>query len=361
MELNRLLKTIGKIKISINDMKKVLVTGGAGFIGSHVVSSLTKSGFEVVVLDNLIMGDREVVENILNVPFIEGQVGDKKLLRTILDGSHPACGGKFVDAVMHFAAHTDVSESVMKPMKFYINNVGDSLHLMEAICLEDDKRKGNQKNRIPIIFSSSCATYGKPLKLPIEEDHPQFPINPYGRSKLIIEQIIKDLWITKKLPSVIFRYFNAAGADLSGRMGEKHNPETHLIPLALKAALDKKKSLNLYGIDYPTYDGTCIRDYIHVVDLADAHVRGLQKVLKKSGHHIYNLGTGIGYSVNQIIKKVEQITESSIKVRTSFRREGDPPVLVASSEKAYRELSWKPSYSDLETIIRSAYNWHKNE
>ena len=340
-------------------MVKVLVTGGAGYIGSHAVDSLIKHGYDVIVLDDLVFGHREIVENILKVPTIVGSVGDKQLIDNILKGIHPLCRGKEVDAVMHFAAYTSVGESVKDPIKYYQNNVIESFNLLHCVLKEQDRRSSEKKIRIPIIFSSSCATYGIPENLPIKEDHPQNPIHPYGKTKLIIEGMLKDLWLSNKLPSVIFRYFNAAGADLSQRMGEHHEPETHLIPLAIEAAVNKNKFLNLFGDDYPTIDGTCIRDYVHVVDLAEAHVKGLEKVLEHAGHFIYNLGTGTGYSVNQVIQEVEETVKDKIRIKICNRREGDTPVLFASAEKVQKELSWVPMYSDLKTIIKSAYNWYK--
>ncbi len=340
-------------------MVKVLVTGGAGYIGSHAVASLNKHGHDVIVLDNLVFGHREIVENILKVPLIVGSVGDKELLDNILKGTHPLCKGEEVEAVMHFAAYTYVGESVKDPIKYYQNNVIESFNLLKCLIREQERRSSEKEIRIPIIFSSSCATYGIPENLPINEDHLQKPIHPYGKTKLIIEEMLKDLWLANQLPSVIFRYFNAAGADLSQRMGEQHDPETHLIPLAIEAALNKNKLLNLFGDDYPTIDGTCIRDYVHVVDLAEAHVKGLEKVLKNTGHFIYNLGTGKGYSVNQIISEVEEIAKGKIQIKICGRREGDQPVLFASAEKAFNELSWVPKYSGLKTIIESAYNWYR--
>lgn len=290
-------------------MAQILVTGGAGYVGSHAVRALIRSGHSVVVLDNLVHGHREVIEQTLQVPLVVGQVGNGHLLAAILKGSHPACNNRIIDAVMHFAAYAYVGESTDKPAKYYRNNVGDSLVLLEAL-LSESIRRGSPP--MPIVFSSTCATYGAPpcdLDTPISEQSVQRPINPYGWSKLMIEQMIADFGRSYGLPSMVFRYFNAAGADPMGDIGEDHRPETHLIPLILDIAKGYKSHINIYGDDYPTPDGTCIRDFVHVCDLAYAHVLGLHKLLEGGGQHTYNLGTGRGYSVRDVVKTAEYVTQ----------------------------------------------------
>lgn len=333
----------------------LLVTGGAGYIGSHTVRALQKAGFKPVVLDNLVYGHRRIVEEVLGVPLVVGQVGDRALLDQVLSGEHPACGGEPVQAVLHFAAYAYVGESVQDPAKYYRNNLADSLTLLEALV---EPVRSGAGTAIPIVFSSTCATYGIPDKLPITEDTPQNPINPYGRSKWMVEQLLADFGAAYGLPSVIFRYFNAAGADPAGDLGEDHTPETHLIPLVLEAMAGRRPGVQVYGDDYPTPDGTCIRDYIHVCDLADAHVRGLERLLARGGQSIYNLGNGTGYSVQQVLDVARQVTHRGFPVHVAARRVGDPPILVASAEKAREELAWDPSYPDLNTIIGHAWIWH---
>ena len=336
----------------------ILVTGGAGYIGSHAVRALQASGYEVLVLDNLVYGHRSTTES-LGVKLVVGQVGDRQLLQSILRGNHPLQEGSQIDAVMHFAAYAYVGESTKEPAKYYRNNVGDSMVLLEAL-LEEGKRRGGTP--IPLVFSSTCATYGIPdlQHIPINENCEQRPINPYGHSKLMIEQMIKDIGQSDQLPYCIFRYFNAAGAHPLGDLGEDHNPETHLIPLILQSISDQKGSLEVYGTDYDTRDGTCIRDYIHVCDLADAHLLGLQKLMtNRSDNMIYNLGTGNGYTVNEVIQAVESITQRKVPVKPQRRRAGDPPILVASADKARNELGWLPKYSSLETMIKHAWEWHQ--
>lgn len=341
----------------------LLVTGGAGYIGSHTVRALQSAGFKLVVLDNLVYGHRRIVEEVLGVPLVVGQVGDRALLDQVLSGEHPACAGEPVQAVLHFAAYAYVGESVQDPAKYYRNNLADSLTLLEALV--EPVRAGTGP-AIPIVFSSTCATYGIPDTVPITEDTPQRPINPYGRSKWMVEQLLTDFGAAYGLPSVIFRYFNAAGADPAGDLGEDHTPETHLIPLVLEALAGRRSGVEVYGDDYPTPDGTCIRDYIHVCDLADAHVLGLERLLASQSvpggappgevHPlIYNLGNGTGYSVQQVLNVAREVTERGPVGTCGPRRAGDPPVLVASSEKALRELGWIPVYPEIETIIAHAW------
>ncbi|CAK6695168.1 UDP-glucose 4-epimerase GalE [Synechococcus sp. CBW1107] len=344
----------------------LLVTGGAGYIGSHTVRALQKAGFKPVVLDNLVYGHRRIVEEVLGVPLVVGQVGDRALLDQVLSGEHPACAGEPVQAVLHFAAYAYVGESVQDPAKYYRNNLADSLTLLEALV--EPVRSGTGP-AIPIVFSSTCATYGIPDTVPITEDTPQRPINPYGRSKWMVEQLLKDFGAAYGLPSVIFRYFNAAGADPAGDLGEDHTPETHLIPLVLEALAGRRSGVEVYGDDYPTADGTCIRDYIHVCDLADAHVLGLkqlllrdlstQRMLTPVKPSIYNLGTGSGFSVQQVLDAAKAITGQNLSAEIAPRRSGDPPILVASAEKARTELHWAPVYQDLEVILHHAWKWHR--
>ena len=336
----------------------VLVTGGAGYIGSHAVRALQQSGYPVIILDNLVYGHKKTA-NTLGTKLIEGQVGDRKLLSRLLRGELPEQQGAPISAVMHFAAYAYVGESTKKPLLYYRNNVGDSLVLLETI-IEEAKRR--DQNPIPMVFSSTCATYGMPssTEIPINEECSQSPINPYGRSKLMIEEMIEDLGKASDLPYVIFRYFNAAGAHPDGDIGELHNPETHLIPLVLNALTDPNGCIEVYGNDYNTRDGTCIRDYIHVCDLADAHVLGLNKLSTlKRGRLVYNLGNGKGYTVKEVIETVEKVTEMGVPISMKGRREGDPPILVASSEKARQELGWQPKFPDLATMIEHAWKWHK--
>ncbi len=317
--------------------------GGAGYIGSHVVQALQGAGYEVVVLDNLVYGHRELVERVLQVKLVVGDISDRPLLDELF-ATHS------IAAVMHFAAYAYVGESVTAPAKYYRNNVAGTLTLLEAMVAASVKN---------FVFSSTCATYGMPEKVPIPEAHPQNPINPYGSSKLMVEKILADFEGAYGLKSVIFRYFNAAGADPSGELGEDHNPETHLIPLVLLAALGKRESVSIFGTDYPTPDGTCIRDYIHVVDLADAHILGLEQLLRGGDSEIFNLGNGSGFSVRQVIETARQVSGKTLKVIEGDRRPGDPPILVGSSEKARKILGWQPRYPDIKDILIHAWNWHQ--
>ncbi|MEB3349975.1 MAG: UDP-glucose 4-epimerase GalE [Cyanobacteriota bacterium] len=331
---------------------KVLVTGGAGYIGSHTVRALSRAGHQPVVLDNLVYGHADLVEQVLGVPLIRAQVGDGPLLRQVLDDHG-------IQAVLHFAAYAYVGESVTDPARYYRNNLGDTLVLLEALVASE--------RPIPIVFSSTCATYGVPQQVPITEDHPQAPINPYGRSKWMVEHLLRDFAAAYGLPSVIFRYFNAAGADPQGDLGEDHTPETHLIPRVLDVMGGREPYLQIYGDDYPTPDGTCIRDYIHVCDLADAHVLGLERLIQRQQQGqpspqplIYNLGNGTGYSVQQVIETAKAVTGRGLLAHVGKRRAGDPPQLVAAAGKALTELGWRPRYPDLGTIIEHAWRWHQS-
>ncbi|OKH18580.1 UDP-glucose 4-epimerase GalE [[Limnothrix rosea] IAM M-220] len=326
-----------------NSQKTVLVSGGAGYIGSHAVLSLQQRGYEVIILDNLVYGHRDLVESVLKAKLIVGDTGDRPLLDKIFQGHD-------IDAVMHFAAYAYVGESVAQPAKYYRNNFMNAFTLLEAMMAA---------GITSFVFSSTCATYGEPQTTPIPEDHPQNPINPYGMSKLMVEQALKDFDKAYNFRSVIFRYFNAAGADPQGRLGEDHSPETHLIPLVLMAALGKRESISMFGTDYPTPDGTCVRDYIHVNDLADAHVLGLDYLLKGGKTEIFNLGNGNGFSVKEVIEAAREVTGKDIKAIAADRRPGDPPALVGSSEKAQKILGWQPQYADLKTILAHAWQWHQ--
>ncbi|OUL19677.1 UDP-glucose 4-epimerase GalE [Nostoc sp. 106C] len=321
----------------------ILVTGGAGYIGSHAVLALKNAGYEVIVLDNLSNGHRELVEEVLQVKLFVGDMSDPALLDNIFSTHNIA-------AVMHFAAYIAVGESVTHPAKYYQNNVVGTLTLLKAMI----KASVNK-----FIFSSTCALYGVPQFIPLTEDHPQDPISPYATSKWMVERILSDFDIAYNLKSVRFRYFNAAGADPSGLLGEDHEPETHLIPLVLLAALGKRESIFIFGTDYPTSDGTCIRDYIHVTDLAQAHILGLQYLLKGGESEVFNLGNGSGFSVREVIENAQKVTGKEIKIEERDRRPGDPPILVGSSEKARQKLGWRPQYPNLEEIISHAWQWHQ--
>ncbi|MEB3199678.1 MAG: UDP-glucose 4-epimerase GalE [Synechococcaceae cyanobacterium] len=334
---------------------RVLVTGGAGYIGSHAVRALSRAGHQPVVLDNLVYGHAELVEQTLKVPLVVGQVGDRSLLDLVLTEQR-------IDAVLHFAAYAYVGESVSDPARYYRNNLGDTLTLLESLLAH-----GRERGRaIPLVFSSTCATYGVPQQIPMTEEHPQAPINPYGRSKWMVEQLLMDFGRAYGMPSVIFRYFNAAGADPDADLGEDHDPETHLIPRVLDVMGGRCPYLQIFGDDYPTPDGTCIRDYIHVSDLADAHVLGLERLVSLRPEPgtsfqplIYNLGNGTGYSVQQVIEAAKSVTGCGLLAHVAPRRDGDPAQLVASSRRALDELGWRPRYPELHVIIEHAWNWHR--
>lgn len=321
-------------------MKNVLVTGGAGYIGSHCCKELFKRGYNPVTIDNLIYGHADFVKW---GDFFKRDVGNIEHLQE--------CFKKYrFDAVMHFAAFTYVGESVTDPMKYYENNLRNTINLLHCML----------KEKITMfIFSSTCATYGSPKSIPMDEKHPQNPINPYGKTKKMIEDILQDYDTAYGLKFTSLRYFNAAGADPECEIGEDHDPETHLIPLVLNAALGKKKSVQIYGDDYPTEDGTCIRDYIHVKDLAVAHVLALEKLQKVGTSDFFNLGIGKGYSVKEVIESASKVTGKEIPFEITNRREGDPPVLLASNQKAVAKLGWKPEFTDIADIIDTAWKWHK--
>lgn len=320
----------------------ILVTGGAGYIGSHTNKELHKRGYQTVVYDNLVYGHKESVKwGTLEI----GDLSDKERLESVFK-KYP------IEAVIHFAAYAYVGESVTEPAKYYNNNVCNTINLLDIM----KKYKVNH-----IIFSSTCATYGVPEKMPITEDMPQNPVNPYGATKKIVERILEDYHKAYGLYYCCLRYFNAAGADPDGEIGESHTPETHLIPLILDAASGKRESICIFGTDYPTEDGTCIRDYIHVTDLADAHIRALEYLKQGGESTCFNLGNGNGDSVRHVIEVVKQVTGKEFKVKEEKRRAGDPPVLIGSAEKAEKVLGWKPKYAEIETIVEHAWKWHENK
>jgi UDP-glucose 4-epimerase len=313
----------------------VFVTGGAGYIGSVCVEELLQAGHHVTVFDNLSEGHADAVDP--RARFVQGELADSAFISEALRSAHP-------DAVIHFAAHALVGESMTDPGKYFRNNVASGLNLVEATVKAGVKK---------FVFSSTCATYGLPERIPMTEDLPQRPINPYGESKLMFEKILNWYSEIYGLEFVAFRYFNAAGA--SERFGEHHRIETHLIPNVLKVPLGQAQNCQVYGTDYPTPDGTCIRDYIHVIDLAQAHILALQP----GAHGFYNLGNGAGYSVREVIRTCEAVCGKSIPVVAKPRRPGDPPRLVAAAERAVRELGWKPRFAKLEEIVSTAWRWHR--
>ncbi len=320
----------------------VLITGGAGYVGSHTCKTLAAMGYLPIALDNLIYGHPWAVQW---GPLIKGDIADALVLNQIFSDYRPK-------AVIHFAAFAYVGESVEHPAKYYQNNVAGSISLLEAMRRHDCKN---------IIFSSSCSTYGLPLQVPIPENHPQIPINPYGRTKLMMEQIIQDYGSAYGIRYAILRYFNAAGADPEGQIGEDHDPETHLIPLLLQTVEGRRDYTEVYGTDYDTPDGTAIRDYIHVTDLAGAHLLALQHLTQSAQSLCVNLGTGQGNSVMEVIRTVEQVTGKPVAYRTVGRRPGDPPALVAKADQAASLLGWKPDFIDIRETISTAWNWHQSQ
>ena len=321
-------------------MKTILVTGGAGYIGSHVCKALAAAGYLPVTFDNLVFGHRWAVRW---GPFVEGDILDRAALDRAFDQFKPM-------AVMHFAAFAYVGESVANPGKYYRNNVAGSLNLLEAM------RDWNVRQ---LVFSSTCATYGIPHTSPISEDHPQQPVNPYGASKQMIERIMRDFGLAHGLRSIALRYFNAAGADPSAEIGEAHDPETHLVPLALDAAAGVRPDVTIFGDQYPTRDGTCIRDYIHVSDLAQAHLLAVQALEHGHAGTVYNLGNGRGFSVKEVVDTARAITGQAIAVRIGPARAGDPASLVGDSARIRKELGWHPDFPELAAIVESAWRWHQ--
>lgn len=321
----------------------VLVTGGAGYIGSHVVNVLKKEqGFTPIVYDNFSTGHPEAASD--DVQLVEGDIRDVQFLKHIMAQFE-------IDAVIHFAASSLVGESMSDPAKYYVNNVEGSLHLLQAM-----KEAGVDY----IVFSSTAAVYGEPEKTPICEDFPTHPTNVYGRTKLVIEGMLKDYAMAYDMRYVALRYFNAAGASLTADIGEDHHPETHLIPLILKTAQGVRDKVAIFGTDYQTPDGTCLRDYVHVEDLATAHVLALKHLVNGGGSRIYNLGSEEGFSVREIIETAKKVTGVDFTVTEEARRSGDPAVLVASSAKIKAELGWQPQHSTVEEIIKSAWKWHQS-
>lgn len=319
---------------------RILVTGGAGYIGSHTVKLLLARGHDVTVYDNLSAGHRQAV------PAERLVVGD---LRDVDQLDHALVVNR-VEAVVHFAASCYVGESVTDPAKYYLNNLQNSLNLLER-C------RRQKVNRF--VFSSTCATYGVPDAVPITEVEKQLPINPYGNTKLAFERMLADYAPAYGIGYAALRYFNASGAAADGTIGEDHDPETHLIPIILQVALGQRPHVEIFGTDYPTADGTCVRDYIHVEDLAEAHLLALEKLQPGQGRQ-YNVGIGKGYSVREVVRVAEEVTGKRIAVKEGPRRPGDPPELVAASDKVRRELGWAPKYTELRPIVETAWNWHKN-
>ncbi len=319
----------------------ILVTGGAGYIGSHTVKFLRSQNEEVVVLDNLSKGHKEAVGD---AHFYEGDIRDKDLIAEI-------CRKHDIEGVVHFAAYSLVGESMKEPFAYYTNNVAGTLELLKALVANKVKN---------LVFSSTAAVYGEPDRIPIEETDKTIPTNPYGETKLAIEKMLKWSFKAYGLNSICLRYFNAAGADPEGQLGEDHHPETHLIPLILSVALGQRDTITVYGDDYDTSDGTCVRDYIHVLDLASAHYQALKKLQTTKGALAYNLGNGAGFSVMEVIKTARLITGKDIPVVKGSRRLGDPAVLVASPKKAEAELKWQRQFSSLENIVKDAWQWHKS-
>lgn len=321
---------------------RILVLGGAGYIGSHTVYELVDAGYEVIVIDNLLTGFKEAVHP--QAKFYEGDIRDKIFLDNILSKEK-------IDGVIHFAASSQVGESMKNPLKYYNNNLCGTEVLLESMV-----EHGIDK----IVFSSTAATYGEPESIPILETARTLPTNCYGETKLSMEKMFK--WISKahNLRYVSLRYFNACGAHPNGKIGEAHNPETHLIPLVLQVPNGKREYISVFGNDYDTKDGTCVRDYIHVNDLAQAHILAMEYLSKGGESNIFNLGNGVGFTVKEVIETARKVTNHTIPIREEERRAGDPSVLIASSEKARKVLGWKPQYADLETIISTSWKWHVN-
>jgi UDP-arabinose 4-epimerase len=319
----------------------VLVAGGAGYIGSHACKALAAAGYTPVTLDNLVNGHRVAVRW---GPFVRGELADEALVRRVLR-EHS------IEAVMHFAAYCYVGDSMRAPGKYFQNNVGGSIALLNAM---------QNENVNCLVFSSTCAAYGIPQRVPIDEDHPQHPVNPYGESKLAVERMLDWFGAAHGLRHASLRYFNAAGADADGDIGEDHDPETHLIPLAIGAALGSRPPVAILGTDYPTPDGTAVRDYVHVTDLAAAHVLALRRLQAGGESMRLNLGTGRGHSVRQVLRAVEEVGGRPVPATEAPRRSGDPPELVAASGRAAALLGWTPRHSDLDNIVATAWRWHES-
>jgi UDP-glucose 4-epimerase len=319
----------------------ILIAGGAGYIGSHTNKTLNQAGCKTVVFDNLSTGHREFVKW---GKFVEGDLASIEQIRDCFR-KHP------IETVMHFSAFANVGKSVADPGKYYRNNVVNTVNLLDVMREFEVKY---------FIFSSTAATFGTPVEIPITEEHLQNPITPYGQSKLMVESILKDYDQAYGIKHVNLRYFNAAGADPDGEIGERHDPETHLIPLAIHAALDQREAIQVFGGDYATADGTCVRDYIHVNDLADAHIKALDYLKRTGESNAFNLGNGVGFSVREVIEKVRRISGRDLKVEQAARRPGDPATLISSSTKASEILGWRPEFHEIDTIIQTAWNWHRS-
>lgn len=319
----------------------ILVTGGAGYIGSHTVLAMLNRGEEVIVVDNLINGHAESVKD---VKLYIGDIRDECFLNSVFEKNN-------IKAVIHFAAYSLVGESVKEPIKYFSNNVAGTISLLDMM------KKYGVKN---IVFSSTAAVYGKPKNVPILEENDTTPTNPYGESKLAVEKLLKWADNAGYINYIALRYFNAAGAYEDGSIGEQHSPETHLIPIILEVALKKRNKVAIFGDDYKTKDGTCVRDYIHVMDLAEAHLLALDKLELTGESGVYNLGNDEGFTVKEVLETAKKVTKTDISVEISDRRSGDPDILISSSEKAKKELGWKPKYNSLEKIIEDAWRWHKN-
>ncbi|WP_436513956.1 UDP-glucose 4-epimerase GalE [Clostridium thermobutyricum] len=318
----------------------ILVCGGAGYIGSHMVAELLENGKDVVILDNLEKGHKDAI---LGGKLYIGDLRDRKILDKVFSENN-------IEAVIDFAAYSLVGESMTEPLKYFNNNVYGTINLLEAM---------KDHNVKYIVFSSTAATYGEPEIVPITEDLKTLPTNAYGESKLLVEKILKWCDIAYGIKYTTLRYFNAAGAHINGKIGEDHSPETHLIPLILQVALGKREKIMIFGDDYDTKDGSCIRDYIHVSDLASAHSLALERLMNGGESRIYNLGNGTGFSVKEMIEKARVVTGHPIPAEVAPRRAGDPATLIASSKKAMEELNWKPKFNSVDTIIETAWNWHK--
>jgi UDP-glucose 4-epimerase len=322
--------------------EKILVVGGAGYIGSHMVKELLSAGYDVITLDDLSTGHRDLLPG---GTFVKGDLGDPEVLNRLFTTHN-------ISAVMHFAAFSLVGESVENPLKYYRNNLAATTVLLSAMIQYRVKR---------FIFSSTAAVYGEPVEIPITEKHPCNPTNPYGASKIAVEKMLRDCDSAYGLKYISLRYFNASGADESGMIGERHTQETHLIPLLLKVAVGERENIRIFGTDYPTPDGTCIRDYIHVSDLTQAHLLALKALLSDKESAVYNLGNNCGYSVREVVELAKKVTGKHIPVLEASRRPGDPARLIASSEKIKSSLGWQPKHEKLETILKTAWVWHQNE
>ncbi len=318
----------------------ILIVGGAGYIGSHINKQLHNQGFETIVFDNLVTGHEWAVKW---GKFVKGDLANIEEIRKVFKENK-------IEAVMDFAGSIEVGESVKDPQKYYDNNVVNTLNLLR-VMLEFGVKK--------FIFSSTAATFGNPQYTPIDEKHPQFPINPYGMTKLMVERILADYDKAYDFKSVKLRYFNASGADVDGEIGEAHYPESHLIPLIIDAAMGRREDIKIFGTDYETPDGTCMRDYIHVDDLAQAHILALKYLLEGGESEEFNLGNGVGFSVKEVIEAVKEVTGKDFKVTETDRREGDPAILLASSDKIKNKLNWQPVFTDIKEIVKTAWKWHQ--